>query len=149
MNGEIYIGNDIYLSEDENCLINGSIKLAISEKEKRLLRHFIRNPDIELTKQNLIDSIWEHRAATINDASLTHLVYKIRRDLAAMNIKDCIRTIPGKGYAYLPRKIINTESLPIPSTTVGDEKTVKFFGMAMSMVAVIAMAFLFYFLHRR
>ena len=62
MNEEIYLGNNIYLSEERNHLINGNITLTISEKEKRLLSYFLRNPEKELTKSHLITAIWESRA---------------------------------------------------------------------------------------
>jgi len=104
MSEEIYLGNNIYLSEERNHLVNGNITLTISEKEKRLLSYFLRHPETELTKSNLIAAIWENRAATIDDANLTQLVYKIRRDLAAVNLRNCIKTIPGKGYIYIPEQ---------------------------------------------
>ncbi len=104
MNKKIHLGNNIFFSEETNQLINGAIKLSISEKEKRLLSHFIRHPDTELTKRNLIGVIWEQRAETTDDANLTQLIYKTRRDLAAVNLTNCIKTIPGKGYLFISDK---------------------------------------------
>lgn len=104
MKKKIHIGNNIFLSEETNQLINGTIKLSISEKEKRLLSHFTQHPDTELTKRNLIGVIWEQRAETTDDANLIQLIYKTRRDLAAVNLTNCIKTIPGKGYLFISDK---------------------------------------------
>lgn len=101
MSKNIYLGNNIFLSAEHNLLINGSVKLSISEKEKKLLCYFAQHADIELSKRNLIEAIWESRAATTDDSNLTQLIYKIRRDLAAVNLTNCIRTIPGKGYQFV------------------------------------------------
>ncbi|MCX8958449.1 winged helix-turn-helix domain-containing protein [Erwinia psidii] len=114
MSEEIELGNNIFLSEENNYLTNKNIKLSIGEKEKRLLSYFLQHPNIELTKQELINTIWEHRAATIDDANLTQLIYKVRRDLSTVDMKSCIKTIPGKGYVYIPKKVKKTKLSPAP-----------------------------------
>jgi len=147
MNEEIYLGNNIYLSEERNHLINGNITLTISEKEKRLLSYFLRNPEKELTKSHLITAIWESRAATIDDANLTQLVYKIRRDLAAVNLRNCIKTIPGKGYIYIPDKKKAVQE-PVMADA-GSSKTECLICSALTIIAtVMALCTLCFFFWR-
>ncbi|WP_312045964.1 winged helix-turn-helix domain-containing protein [Erwinia sp.] len=138
MNEEIYLGNNIYFSEERNHLINGNITLTISEKEKKLLSFFLRNPEKELTKNHLITATWENRAATIDDANLTQLIYKIRRDLAAVNLRNCIKTLPGKGYIYIPEKNKAVQEHVIEEA-IGS-KTECFICSALTITAVV-MAF--------
>lgn len=146
MSENIDLGNNIFLSEDNNYLTDRNIKLSIGEKEKRLLRYFIQHPNVELTKRELINTIWENRASTIDDANLTQLIYKIRRDLAAMNMKNCIKTIPGKGYIYIPKKIKTEISAPL----VVEKKTTLIFYSLLALIAtaMISLTLFFYFNHR-
>ncbi|MEW5290375.1 MULTISPECIES: winged helix-turn-helix domain-containing protein [Erwinia] len=146
MSENIDLGNNIFLSEDNNYLTDRNIKLSIGEKEKRLLRYFIQHPNVELTKRELINTIWENRASTIDDANLTQLIYKIRRDLAAMNMKNCIKTIPGKGYIYIPKKIKTEISVPL----VVEKKTTLIFYSLLALIAtaMISLTLFFYFNHR-
>ncbi|MFC0142045.1 transcriptional regulator [Erwinia mallotivora] len=146
MSENIDLGNNIFLSEDNNYLTDRNIKLSIGEKEKRLLSYFIQHPNVELTKRELINTIWENRASTIDNANLTQLIYKIRRDLAAMNMKNCIKTLPGKGYIYIPKKI-KTE---IPAPLVAEKKTTLIFYSLLALIAtaMISLTIFFYFYHR-
>jgi len=143
MSEEIYLGNNIYLSEEKNHLINGNITLTISEKEKRLLSYFLHHPETELTKGNLIAAIWENRAATIDDANLTQLIYKIRRDLAAVNLRNCIKTIPGKGYIYLPEKDKESEA---PMQAVSNKTECVVCSILTVTAALMAICTLFFWL---
>lgn len=144
MNPKIYLGNNIFLSEENNQLINGAMKLSISEKEKRLLSHFIQHPDTELTKRDLIGVVWEQRAETTDDANLTQLIYKTRRDLAAVNLTNCIKTIPGKGYLFIP-----------DNADTNDEGVIRrkpgyarLFGSIITFIAFIILIYTFiYFFH--
>lgn len=146
MNEEIYLGNNIYLSEERNHLVNGNITLTISEKEKRLLSYFLRHPETELTKSNLISATWENRAGTIDDANLTQLVYKIRRDLAAVNLRNCIKTIPGKGYIYIPEK--KTEQKPAPAQPVSSKTECVVCSALTAVAAIMAICTLLFFFWR-
>jgi len=145
MSSNIYLGNNTFLSEEENILMNDNVTLTISEKEKRLLSYFIRHADEELPKRTIIENIWENRAATVDDANLTQLVYKIRRDLAAMNMKSCIKTIPGKGYVFLTPKTQTAVPLQV-QPPVSRLKGVVF--LALAVTAVVLLALLFSLLYR-
>ena len=144
MKQKIHLGNNIFLSEENNQLINGTIKLSISEKEKRLLSHFTQHPDTELTKRNLIGVIWEQRAETTDDANLTQLIYKTRRDLAAVNLTNCIRTIPGKGYLFISDKAEPTDE----SGIYRKPKHERLIGSVITFIAFIILVYtLIYFIH--
>lgn len=147
MSEEIYLGNNIYLSEERNHLINGDITLTISEKEKRLLSFFLQHPEMELTKSNLISAIWENRADTIDDANLTQLIYKVRRALAAVNLRNCIKTIPGKGYIYIPAKKTAQKS-SVAASPVSSKTEYVFYTSLTAIAAVITFCTLFYFFWR-
>ncbi|EOS93547.1 winged helix-turn-helix domain-containing protein [Erwinia tracheiphila] len=147
MSENIEIGNNIFLSEEDNYLTNKSIKLPIGEKEKKLISYFLRHPHIELTKKELINSIWENRAETIDDANLTQLIYKIRRNLAAVNMNNCIKTIPGKGYIYIPRKKNKGESVPF-SSSVKKRKSSLFYSI-LTVITCFILCSAIYFLVSR
>jgi len=98
----ILINESICFDESLNILLRNDIKITISEKEKKLLVYFLHNQDSEISKEQLIINIWGDRASTIVDANLTQLIHKLRRNLSAIGVMDCIKTIPRKGYIYIP-----------------------------------------------
>lgn len=98
----IVIGDSTYFDESMNILVRGEVKIKISEKEKNLLVYLIKNQGNELSKEQLIIGVWGERSSTIVDANLTQLIHKLRRNLTAIGILERIKTIPRKGYIYIP-----------------------------------------------
>ncbi|SCB73801.1 winged helix-turn-helix domain-containing protein [Kosakonia oryziphila] len=98
----IVIGENTYFEESMNSLVRGDITIKISEKEKKLLVYLLKNQGNELSKEQLIISVWGERSSTIVDANLTQLIYKLRRNLTAIGVLERIKTIPRIGYIYIP-----------------------------------------------
>ncbi len=143
MSKDICLGNDIFFSEEKNQLIKGSVTLSISEKEKQLLSYFTRHPDTELTKRDLIDVIWQQRAETTDDASLTQLIYKTRRNLAAVNLTHCIKTIPGKGYLFISDQK-SADNSPLVESNLSGHARLIFSALVFSAFIILVFTLVYY-----
>ncbi|WP_174874175.1 winged helix-turn-helix domain-containing protein [Vogesella oryzae] len=66
----------------------------VSANEYRLLRAFPRDG---LDKDGLIKLVWAGRGREVGDSSYYNLIYRLRRNLAAIGIADGVITNPGSG----------------------------------------------------
>ncbi|MEQ6289209.1 transcriptional regulator [Vogesella sp. GCM10023246] len=66
----------------------------VSANEYRLLRAIPREG---LEKERLVDLVWGGRGRAVGDSSYYNLIYRLRRNLAAIGVADGVVTIPGFG----------------------------------------------------
>jgi hypothetical protein len=75
----------------------------LTSSEHRLMDYFAAHQGVICSKEELMTVVWpeEKLVAGLRDDSLTQLVHRLREkvDPAGTN---CIQTIPGRGYRYLP-----------------------------------------------
>ena len=85
-------------------MVNGLVKkegreLFLSPLEYRLLLLFINNPKTILTRDRLLDELWDAAGEFVNDNTLTVYIKRLREkiedDPASPQI---IRTVRGTGY---------------------------------------------------
>lgn len=96
--GMINIGN-IRINTNEAKVYKDSKEVILTAMEYRLLLIFINNRGIVLSRQKLLEDIWDVAGDFVNDNTLTvyikRLRDKIEEDPASPNI---IRTVRGLGY---------------------------------------------------
>ncbi len=97
-NGIINIGN-IKINTNEAKVYRNSQEIILTAMEYRLLLTFINNRGIVLTRQKLLEDIWDVAGDFVNDNTLTvyikRLRDKIEEDPANPSV---IKTVRGLGY---------------------------------------------------
>jgi len=84
---------------NETLVVDGE-ELALRPKAFALLWHLASNPDVLLTKEDLLDSVWPGRVVT--EGGLSELVRELRKVLGD-NARQprYIATIHGRGYRFI------------------------------------------------
>jgi two-component system OmpR family response regulator len=75
----------------------GDVELDLSPKEFSILELFLRNPDVVLTRSQIIDAVWDFAydgVSNIVDQYVTYLRRKVDRPFG----RDDIETVRGTGY---------------------------------------------------
>jgi TolB-like protein/DNA-binding winged helix-turn-helix (wHTH) protein/Flp pilus assembly protein TadD len=85
------------LDLDRGALIRGGANVHLSPRPFAVLRHLVERHGRLVTKDELLDEIWGHRAVT--DGAVTHSLIEIRRALGAAG-RGYIRTVPRRGYVF-------------------------------------------------
>lgn len=72
--------------------------VELSRTEQKLLRYFIENQGVTLSRDMLIDRIWSDGAEFVDENALSVAVKRLRDKLSD---KECIRTVYGVGYVWM------------------------------------------------
>jgi DNA-binding winged helix-turn-helix (wHTH) protein len=91
---------DVEVREREFCVIKASAVLPVEPKAFRVLVFLLRNPHRLITKDELLDAVWNDCAVSEN--SLTRSIALLRR-LLGDDIREprYIATVPTVGYRFL------------------------------------------------
>lgn len=73
--------------------------LSLTPTEFKLLEKFCRNPGIVLTRQVLIDELWDNEGNYVDEHTLTIFVSRLRSKIAD-NEFTYIKTVYGTGYRW-------------------------------------------------
>jgi DNA-binding winged helix-turn-helix (wHTH) protein/Tol biopolymer transport system component len=91
---------DIEVREREFCIVRNGELFAVEPKAFRVLLFLLRNPHKLITKDELLDAVWNDIAVSEN--SLTRTIALLRRLLADdIHEPRFIATIPTVGYRFL------------------------------------------------
>ncbi|HEY9608166.1 two-component system response regulator RppA [Allocoleopsis sp.] len=78
--------------------------IPMTAKEFQLLEYFMRHPNQIITRDQLLDQLWE-----LGSEPLSHVVAAqirlLRRKLAIPGFEDLIETVYGLGYRFNPTKV--------------------------------------------
>ena len=79
----------------------GGMELEFSKTEQKLLKIFVQNPGITLTRAALVDRIWTDGAEYVDENALSVTVRRLRGKLEDDPSKPkYIRTVYGIGYVW-------------------------------------------------
>ena len=87
---------DLEMDEDRHQVWRAGHELALSPTEFRLLRYLLMNPERVLSKQQILDHVWQYDFEGEDNVVETYISYlrrKVDRDAAPL-----IRTVRGFGY---------------------------------------------------
>ncbi len=100
LNRQIYRFEDIEVDPSRRCLRRGGEELEVRQKSLRALLFLLEERHRLVTKEELIDHVWEGMAVT--DDALVQLIKEIRRHLADdPRHPRFIKTIPRGGYRFI------------------------------------------------
>ena len=94
---EILKFKDITFNSQEKIFYIDTIPQSLTMLERNLLLEFIKNPNILLSREALLDSVWtnslDKKTKTVNVA-----VKRLKEKIDPHHKKDYIKTIRGEGY---------------------------------------------------
>ena len=73
-------------------------EIFLSAAEYRLLLTFVRNRGLLLTRQQILNSMWDSAGDFVNDNTLTVYVKRLRKKLEQEGDEPIIQTVRGMGY---------------------------------------------------
>ncbi|MBP2476954.1 two-component system OmpR family response regulator [Crossiella equi] len=91
---------DLSLDEDAHLVHRDSSRVDLSPTEFRLLRHLLTHQNRVLTKQHILEHVWEYDYAGEDSVVPTYISY-LRRKVDASR-SPMIHTIPRTGYVLRP-----------------------------------------------
>ena len=95
--GQDIIIDDYSFNFSQMLFKHGKERIELSKSEQKLLRVFIENRGITLTREKLLDHIWSVDAEFVDENTLSVTVKRLRDKLGA---RDRIRTVYGIGYRW-------------------------------------------------
>lgn len=98
--GLIFRFGEFEVREGEFCLIRGEETIPVEPKAFRVLLYLLRNPHRLVTKDELLDAVWQE--TSVSENSLTRAVALLRRLLGDDTREPrFIATVPTVGYRFL------------------------------------------------
>ena len=101
-NQRIYFGGYV-MDLDNYRLYLGSVPVDCTPSEFRLLRELLVHRGQVLTREQLIQRLWDVDGSFVDDNPLSVYIKRLRDKLPG--IKDCIQTVRGVGYQYVEKKV--------------------------------------------
>ena len=83
---------------DKMIFANGDEQIVLSKTEQKLLKIFINNRGVTLSRENLVDRIWTDGCEYVDENALSVAVKRLRDKLGA---RDYIKTVYGLGYMWV------------------------------------------------
>ncbi len=93
--------NNLTVKLLENRVYKGDQEIELTAAEYRLLTHLMRNPDIILTREVILDKLWDYNGNFIDDNTLSVYVRRLRSKIEddPENPKYLL-TVRGLGYKW-------------------------------------------------
>ena len=85
----------IRLDEARQAVTCGGVPVALAPLEYQLLRVLLQNKGRTVTRQQLLESLWDHNGHFVNDNTLTVTMKRLREKLGR---PACIKTVRSFGY---------------------------------------------------
>jgi DNA-binding response OmpR family regulator len=89
------------LDREKGELLFNKKSVELNAQEYRLLDYLASNPDKLLTREQILDEVWEYGAETTTRTIDVHIA-KLRQHLGESDYPKHIRTIRGRGYKFMP-----------------------------------------------
>ena len=121
--------DDIEVREREFCIVKNGEVLAIEPKAFRVLLCLIRNPRQLVSKDELLDAVWND--CSVSENSLTQCIARLRRALGDDTHEPrYIATVPTLGYRFLQEVQVAEDGhlplgIPIPNGHVAESGATK------------------------
>ncbi|RKI39925.1 DNA-binding response regulator [bacterium D16-51] len=79
-------------------------KISLSVNEQKLLKLFVRNEERILTREILMEQLWEDGAGYVDENALSVMVNRLRSKLVQRGEASPIQTVYGQGYLWARQK---------------------------------------------
>jgi len=108
------------LDLDRGALVRADTDVRLRPRPYAVLSYLVERHGRLVTKEELLDAIWGHRAVT--EGAVTHSVIEIRRALGDEGLR-MIRTVPRRGFVFEEPVIGPDEAGPAPAEVLASEPT--------------------------
>ncbi|HGM5336605.1 TPA: transcriptional regulator [Serratia marcescens] len=98
-----HINNNVLYDEEENTLShidNAATKIVLLRPSARLLSLFIRNNNILLMRDRLLNDVWVEHGLKASNNNLNNYVSGLRKSLAQFGEETIIVTYPRQGFKF-------------------------------------------------
>lgn len=95
------------LDSEQKSLTFNNKEVALTKKSYQLLEYLLQNPNKPVSREQLIEHVWNNRVVT--DNTIDQCISKLRKLLNSVSEKEYIKSIYGHGISFVPR--VTTVSL--------------------------------------
>ncbi|MGN0497590.1 MAG: response regulator transcription factor [Acutalibacteraceae bacterium] len=85
---------DIKIDFDKKAVFKGEVKIELTALEYKIFSMLVQNAGKIVTREIILEKIWDLAGNYVNDNTLTVYIRRIRKKLGS----DCIKTVKGLGY---------------------------------------------------
>ncbi len=93
---------------DQKILSHEKTPIEITKKNHELLHYLLANPKRLISRDELIDHVWNGRVVTNN--TIDQCILKLRKTLNQVHPGDYIESVYGQGIRFLPKISVGTET---------------------------------------
>ncbi len=97
-NKEILEVNGVILDPYKSVISYNNEKIELTRNEFRIIYYFFINKDKVLSKEELIEHLWNDKYY-LDESILLVNINRLRKKLEVIGVKDFIKTVRGKGYS--------------------------------------------------
>lgn len=98
--GECYNDGNLYVNFSEMAATLNGETISFTPLEYRLLKVLTKNPQIVLTRQVLLEKLWDIDGNFVDEHALTSAISRIRGKIERTD-KSYIKTVYGMGYMWI------------------------------------------------
>lgn len=93
--------NDIMINLEESRVFKNKNEIEVTSAEYRLLCLFMKNPNIVLTREKILDRLWDNNGSFIDDNTLSVYIRRLRCKIEDDPEKPkYLLTVRGTGYKW-------------------------------------------------
>lgn len=98
--GDCYMDGNLFINFSEATATLGGEPIAFTSMEYRLLRVLTKNPNLVLTRQVLLEKLWDIDGNFVDEHALTATISRVRSKME-VNGFQYIKTVYGMGYMWV------------------------------------------------
>ena len=103
---EIFKLDNLTLNAQAQIIKRGGREIYLTRREFALLEYLLRHRDQIISRQALLENIWDYNADPFSNSLETHIA-SLRRKLNTKNSRNLIHTFTGRGYKLALKKLDN------------------------------------------
>ena len=93
-----YVIDDLKFDFERLCFFKGEEELSLSRNEQRLLQIFLKNQGRILTREILMERLWQDGAEFVDENALSVTINRLRKKIEGET--KYIQTVYGQGYIW-------------------------------------------------
>ena len=98
--GDCYNDGDLFINFTEMTALLHGESIAFTPMEYRLLKVLTKNPQIVLTRQVLLEKLWDIDGNFVDEHALTSTISRVRNKIETPD-RQYIKTVYGMGYMWI------------------------------------------------
>ena len=98
--GDCYNDGNLFINITEMTATQGGENISFTPLENRLLKVLTKNPQIVLTRQVLLEKLWDIDGNFVDEHALTSAISRVRIKIETED-RQYIKTVYGMGYMWI------------------------------------------------